>query len=77
MNTEDINQARERVINQVLDATTLPEIEAARHILREWMMAHPEEQGMRDGFEQLSLMQDIAEAEETQNTQGERSIAAA
>lgn len=77
MNTEDINQTRERVINQVLDATTISEIEVARHILREWMMTHPEEQGMRDGFEQLSLMQDIAEAEKTQNTQGERSIAAA
>lgn len=76
MNTADINQARERVINQVLDATTLPEVEAARSILREWMASHPEEQGMRDGFEQLSLMQDIAESEETQNAHGERGTVA-
>lgn len=77
MNTEDINQARERIINQVLDATTLPEIEAARHILRQWMAAHSEEQGMRDGFEQLSLMQDTAEAEEAQSAPGEMNTAAA
>lgn len=77
MDTADISQARERVINQVLDATTLTEIEAARHILREWMAVHPKEQGMRDGFEQLSLMQDIAEAEEAQSVPGEMNTAAA
>ncbi len=60
------NQGRERVIAQVLDATTLSEISTAHQVLRDWMTTHPEEQGMRDGFEQLSLMQDVAEAEEAE-----------
>jgi hypothetical protein len=49
---------RELVIEKVLDATTLPEINDARRALREWLTAHPDEVGMRDGFEQLSLMED-------------------
>ena len=49
----DVDEARERVCKQVLSAGTLPEIEAAKQVLREWMKAHPEEQGMRWGLEQL------------------------
>ena len=59
----DRDQARETLINQVLDATSLPQVKAAQHALREWIRTHPEEQEMRDGFEQLSLMEDIAEME--------------
>ena len=50
----EIDLARELVIGQCLSADTLPEIEAATEVLREWMTAHPEEQGMRAGFEQMS-----------------------
>ena len=62
----DVDEARERVSDQVLRANTLPEIEAAKQILREWMKAHPEEQGMRAGFEQLYTIQEIIEAEEAE-----------
>ncbi len=51
---------RERLTNQVLDATTLEEIYLARHLLREWIAKYPEEEGMRDAFEQLSLLEDVA-----------------
>lgn len=60
----DMNEARERLSEQVLSANTLPEIEDAKKALREWMRAHPDEQGMRDGFEQLYTLQEIIEAEE-------------
>lgn len=62
----DLNEARERVSEQVLRANTLPEIEAAKQVLREWMKAHPEEQGMRAGFEQLYTIQEIIEEEEAE-----------
>ena len=62
----DVDEARERVSEQVLRADTLPEIEAAKQVLREWMKAHPEEQGMRAGFEQLYTIQEIIENEEAE-----------
>ena len=61
-----LDQARERLHNQLLDATTLPEIAAAKQALRDWLKAHPEDEWLRDGFEQLSLMQDIAEEQEAE-----------
>ncbi len=62
----DTEIARELLTEQVLDATTLAEIHAARQALREWIKAHPEDEGMGDAFEQLSLLQDIAEEQETE-----------
>ncbi len=56
-----VDEARERVSEHVLRADTLPEIEAAKRVLREWMKAHPDEQGMRAGFEQLYTIQEIIE----------------
>jgi hypothetical protein len=61
-----IELARELLTEQVLDATTLPEIQSARHALREWIKAHPEDEGMSDAFEQLALMEDIAREQETE-----------
>ena len=61
---DHMNEARERLLEQVLNADTLSEIEDAKKVLREWMRAHPDEQGMRDGFEQLYTIQEIIEAEE-------------
>ena len=52
---------RKLLISQVLSATTMPEIEEAIHALQEWVREHPDDRGIVDGFEQLSLMQDIAE----------------
>lgn len=68
----DVNEARERVTKIVLSARTLPEIEAAKQVLREWMKAHPEEQGMRAGFEQLYTIQEIIEEEEAELVRSSR-----
>ncbi len=59
----EIEPAREAVTKKVLSARALPDILEAQQALRAWIKAHPEDEGMRDGFEQLSLMQDIAEME--------------
>ena len=59
----ETDTARDQLTNQVLDATTLPEIEGAREALRAWIKQHPEDGGMRDAFEQLAMMQEIAETE--------------
>ena len=55
--------AREVVTKNVLKAPSLLEVKEAQQILRDWIKAHPEDEGVRDGSEQLSLMQDIAEEE--------------
>lgn len=63
--------ARDLVITRVLDANTLPEIEAAKQVLQNWLNAHPEESGMRDGFEQLYTIQEIIEDEDARRAAGE------
>ena len=73
----DVDEARERVSEQVLSADTLTEIEAAKQVLREWMKVHPEEQGMRAGFEQLYAIQEIIENEETEQGRSEQRPVAA
>ena len=51
----NLDQERQVLTEQVLDATTLDEVRIARRKLREWVAAHPEErEWMRDGFEQCS-----------------------
>ena len=63
----DKDEARECLTRQVLSATTLQEVHAATNALREWIKAYPDErEWMRDGFEQLSMMQDIAEEQEAE-----------
>ena len=62
----DIDEARKGNSKQVLSADTLIEIGAAKQVLRERMKAHPEEQGMRWGFEQLYTIQEIVESEEAE-----------
>jgi hypothetical protein len=59
----EIDAARQTLIRRVLGARTRTEITSARLALREWMKVHPDEQGMRDGFEQLAQMEEIAELE--------------
>ena len=48
MESSGLNLAREWVTKQCLSADSLPEMKAAKQVLREWMQAHPEEQGMRE-----------------------------
>ncbi len=64
----DLTTAREAVTKLVLSARRLPDILDAQRVLGAWVKAHPEDEGMRDGFEQLSLMQDIAEVEQAQDS---------
>ena len=67
-----VDKARKGDSKQVLSADTLPEIGAAKQVLREWMKAHPEEQGMRWGFEQLYTIQEIIENEEAERRRSEQ-----
>ena len=62
------DEARKLLTHQVLSARLLPEIEAARQALREWLQTYPEEKGMRAGFEQLAQMQEIGEMMESEAT---------
>jgi len=56
--------ARQILTEQVLDATSIDEIHVARKALRAWIEAHPDEREMlRDAFEQLAQMEEIAEAQ--------------
>jgi len=60
--------ARQLLTEQVLDATSLTEVRAARDALRAWIATHPEErEWMRDGFEQLAQMEEIAQAQLVDN----------
>lgn len=62
----ETEMARERLVNQVLDATTLSEVADATQALRAWLRDHPEDVGLSDGFEQLALMQEAAEWQEAE-----------
>jgi hypothetical protein len=57
---DSLSEERERILDLVLGAITLEEIAVARQALHAWLRSHPEEEGMRHGFEQLSLMEEIA-----------------
>ena len=66
------NPERECILDQVLDARTLPEIVSATHALREWVRQNPADTGIREAFEGLSLMQEIAEEQEAERGQPKR-----
>ncbi len=53
-----------RIMNQALRARTLPEIAFANHEMDQWVAAHPEDLGIRDAYEVLDNMQEIAEFQE-------------
>lgn len=61
MSISETNPEREELITQVLSARTLPEIASAEQSLRHWLEQHPEDVGLEDAFEQLSMLQDCAE----------------
>lgn len=65
--SSDVDMARELLTEQVLDATTLEEVQEAREALRDWIAAHPNErEWMRDAFEQLAQMEEIALVQEAE-----------
>ncbi len=57
MNYQD-NPERERLTRQILSADTLPEVHAAQTALRLWRERYPEDWGILDAGEQLSLIKD-------------------
>lgn len=63
---------RKRVLTQTLDARTLPEIEAATQALRAWVQQNPEDVGIVEALEGLSLMRDIAEEQEAERARARR-----
>lgn len=75
MNFAD-NPGRERILDQALDARTLPEIAVATRELREWVRQNPDDTGIREAFEGLSLMQDIAEEQEAERAHSQREAVA-
>lgn len=60
------NPERERILDQALDARTLPEIAKATQNVREWVRQNPDDVGITEVFEGLSLMRDIAEDQEAE-----------
>ena len=61
--------ARQQLIRQVRGARSLAEIGDATQALHRWLAQHPDDLGIVDGFEALSMMQECAEARETSVTQ--------
>ena len=69
------NPERERILDQALNARTLLQIAVATQELREWVRQNPADVGIREAFEGLSLMQDIAEEQEAERSQTSRELA--
>lgn len=55
------NPEREFVLNQALRARTLSEIAIATRELDQWVDDHPDDWGIRDAYEVLENMREIAE----------------
>ncbi len=67
--------ARERLLDQILGARTLEEIQEARLALRAWKLAHPDDLSIGDSGEMLYMLEDglrTLAAEEAAMTEEER-----
>lgn len=62
--TADQEQRRERLISMILSAKTLPEIAQTRQMLQDWLMVHPDDLGILDGFDHLAMSRSLAEDRE-------------
>lgn len=62
MTQSDLNEAREQLVTRVLAARTLPEIEDARRMVREWMAEHPEDASMAFALDRLYRMEESVKA---------------
>ncbi len=54
-------EERTRIMKQALRATTFAEIALATEEMNSWVEAHPDDWGIRDAYEVLENMQEIAE----------------
>ncbi len=68
------NAERERIIEQALNAFTLPEIRQATQELQQWTRTYPQDFGIVDTFEVLSHKHDFAE-ERKQSTESRTATA--
>ena len=59
------NPERERILNQALRARTLPEIAVATRELDRWVDDYPDDWGIRDAYEVLENMAEIAQEQQT------------
>ncbi len=55
---------RNRIAHQALRATTLAEIEIATRELDQWVDDHPDDWGIRDAYEVLENMTEIAQEQQ-------------
>ena len=62
-------ECRERIIGHVLTAKTLAEIVETRQMLQDWVLAHPTDFGITDGFDHLAMSRTIAESREAAQKQ--------
>ena len=59
------NPERERILNQALRVRTLSEIAVATRELDRWVEDHPDDWGIRDAYEVLENMAEIAQEQQT------------
>lgn len=57
---------REEILNHALRARTFAEIAAANLEMDQWVSEHPDDLGIRDAYEALDNMQEIAEYQEAE-----------
>ena len=60
------NKERTRIMNQALRARTFTEIAAANREMDQWVCEYPDDLGIRDAYEVLDNMQEIAEFQQAQ-----------
>ena len=68
---------RELIMNRALRATTFAEIAAANREMDQWVSDHPDDLGIRDAYEVLDNMQEIAEFQQAQQEREARAEVAA
>ena len=62
--TKQQDEYREWLIGLVLCARTLPQIETTRQLLQSWVDEHPDDLGIRDGFDHLAMFDYMAHLDE-------------
>ncbi len=59
---------RNRIAHQALRATTLEEVDLATRELDQWVDDHPDDWGIRDAYEVLENMAEIAQEQQAGKT---------
>lgn len=67
--TETQREYREWLVGLILSAKSISEIAGARQKLIEWVQAHPDDEGITDGFDHLAMSQLLAASREAEQKQ--------